>query len=74
MIPIITPRFALSVDMDFMQKLGVLAKEENLRIQVCFSFFIFINNNMPRPRLGVKEIKMFPISPQSFLSHPEAFF
>jgi guanine deaminase len=33
--PIITPRFALSVDMELMKKLGAIAKEQNLHIQVC---------------------------------------
>ena len=32
--PIITPRFALSVDLEHMKKLGVIAKERDLHIQV----------------------------------------
>lgn len=32
--PIITPRFALSVDMDLMKKLAKIAKDYNLNIQV----------------------------------------
>ncbi|RZC33337.1 guanine deaminase, partial [Asbolus verrucosus] len=35
--PIITPRFALSVDMEHMKKLGAIAKEQNLRIQTHIS-------------------------------------
>ncbi|XP_074040709.1 guanine deaminase isoform X2 [Leptinotarsa decemlineata] len=35
--PIITPRFALSVEMDLMKKLGQIAKEKNLHIQTHIS-------------------------------------
>nr|XP_023018164.1 guanine deaminase [Leptinotarsa decemlineata] len=35
--PIITPRFALSVEMDLMKKLGQIAKEKNLPIQTHIS-------------------------------------
>ncbi|XP_068894060.1 guanine deaminase [Tenebrio molitor] len=35
--PIITPRFALSVDMELMKKLGAIAKEQDLHIQTHIS-------------------------------------
>lgn len=36
--PVITPRFALSLSLDDMKKLGAIAKEKNLHIQVFFFF------------------------------------
>lgn len=37
--PIITPRFAVSLEMEDMKNLGAIAKEYNLHIQVLTQFF-----------------------------------
>lgn len=41
-MPIITPRFALSVDTELMLQLSLIAKEEDVHIQVIFDILISI--------------------------------
>lgn len=46
--PIITPRFALSCDLNLMEMLGDLARKKNLHIQVKIHTFSFLKFSTPK--------------------------